>query len=556
MKYLFPALLSFALLACQNESSPSNDSTSNSDSTATAVSNELATVALTDVLPPLEYELHDVKSNQESEIVLNSGVRITIPKDAFVDEYGNPVGGSVTLKIGDMTSMAAILKSGIRMDATMENGEQGIFQTAGMISIDAEGLEIAPGKSIEIDFPAESADNNYPLWKLNEETNEWEKVAATTEVTRATPATLEKDTSATPQSNRNNTVLYFDEFGGPYTLTPSSWLSFEGWQAPTPVPYNVRDEYQINVNFARLRGSLPEFNDLRPLYFKATSPSSMHNSKTMPLTNVGIRRGNGNHYDLYSVLPNEDTIFIKVKWTYTPQQKDLVEDYLRTIETYTSLGDEFNEISKYVASEYPDSYDDVLFNQMRDELERKIEDSRSLSYKELSLSFLSSLANYRSYVKNWDDAQRERAEAAQYAEDRQNTANAVLQTLEESSEQFRSARIFAFGVYNCDRFFTDERNLFTLDFQSDNEPCDIYEFRLIDLENRSIFYYTPDYARKEDTYAMSKNKEYFVIGLSLTGDAYLGKINTSDFTQDGTNRINLESTKDKKAIESFLNDLR
>ena len=134
------------------------------------------------VQPPIENEApvfsnYTVKTETSSVLEYDSGTRIKVPSNAFIDKNGNLVKGKVDIKFREFTNPIDIYLSGIPM--TVEQGNQKeFFQSAGMVEIRASqnGEEVFPnpdGEMIKIEITSSQLGNNFQLYNLDESTGEW-----------------------------------------------------------------------------------------------------------------------------------------------------------------------------------------------------------------------------------------------------------------------------------------------------------------------------------------------------------------------------------------------
>ncbi len=128
---------------------------------------------------------HPVNANVQGKVVKGdagkeirfthpSGTEIVIPANSLVDQNGKPIEGEVEIEYTEYKDHAEVFSSGLPM---MHNGDA--FASAGMFEIRAnqngQPVDVAPGKSIEMDFAMGATDYDYNFYVLNEETGNWEE---------------------------------------------------------------------------------------------------------------------------------------------------------------------------------------------------------------------------------------------------------------------------------------------------------------------------------------------------------------------------------------------
>lgn len=133
------------------------------------------------VKPPIEtLKIPNTSFQMESEaggsVITESGTKIDIPQDAFIDADGKAVTGPITLSYREFKTPIDILLSGIPM--TYDSG--GIvnqFQSAGMFELYAsqnnKELSLKPGKTIEMKFVSTDTSNTYNFYQYSEKDSNW-----------------------------------------------------------------------------------------------------------------------------------------------------------------------------------------------------------------------------------------------------------------------------------------------------------------------------------------------------------------------------------------------
>ncbi|MBD3636861.1 MAG: hypothetical protein HUJ25_05910 [Crocinitomicaceae bacterium] len=132
---------------------------------------------LKSIHPPLEnanvpVEEMEVNNDQEYQVVMESGSFIDIPKDAFVDENGELITSPVKLQYREFHDPTEFLVSGIPMALSGDENGVEIFESAGMIEINAtaDGKPVFPNEDNPVLIGMGSnVDGNYPLYKFEEE---------------------------------------------------------------------------------------------------------------------------------------------------------------------------------------------------------------------------------------------------------------------------------------------------------------------------------------------------------------------------------------------------
>lgn len=151
--------------------------------------------------PPLEtirpeYISRKVSPRKGQILEFESGSRLTIPAEAFVDEQGKAVEGEVEIKYREFHDYVDFFLAGIPMTYDSA-GTQYTLESAGMIEIyaeqDGKKVFLHPEKNLnvelvsEISVPSLNVPPDFNIYKLNEEERRWE-FRARDEIRFAEPA--------------------------------------------------------------------------------------------------------------------------------------------------------------------------------------------------------------------------------------------------------------------------------------------------------------------------------------------------------------------------------
>lgn len=154
-------------------------------------------------IPGLEVPIRtfEVSATEKSTIALPNGGSITFPANAFVDEAGKSLSGTVQIEWQEFHSLTDILFSGIPM-AYDSAGVQSALQSGGMFTINGtqndKPVEIAPNKSVAVNLASNNAQEQFNFYSLDEKSGTWsyETTAnATPNPNAKQDATVETDNS-------------------------------------------------------------------------------------------------------------------------------------------------------------------------------------------------------------------------------------------------------------------------------------------------------------------------------------------------------------------------
>jgi hypothetical protein len=131
--------------------------------------------------PPLEgvnvtYTTYKVSAEKGGTLDFKTGSRIIIPKNAFADANGKIIKGEIELRYREFHDAADFFVSGIPMTYDSA-GVRYQFESAGMIEMlayqNGEQVNMASGKSINVEMASDYKGTEYNLYKLDTVKNNW-----------------------------------------------------------------------------------------------------------------------------------------------------------------------------------------------------------------------------------------------------------------------------------------------------------------------------------------------------------------------------------------------
>ncbi|MCR9171303.1 MAG: hypothetical protein NXI10_02340 [bacterium] len=175
MKHVSLILAAFILITACSEQSTTNPIQENRQNSALKDNKVQALIGATFLTLAQTFR---IIHNKRHTIRTDEGTRIEVPENAFVyKDDGKPVEGEVELEFSEYSNRGEIIASDITMVHTKENGEEEVFESAGMFEIsasqDGRELELAEGKEIKVEL-ATDVDGPFDFWQLNEEGTNWE----------------------------------------------------------------------------------------------------------------------------------------------------------------------------------------------------------------------------------------------------------------------------------------------------------------------------------------------------------------------------------------------
>ncbi|MBO6517840.1 MAG: hypothetical protein JJ975_14945 [Bacteroidia bacterium] len=158
------------LIAC-NQANHSNEKT-----TVTTQEKEakfLRTKPSTSLAVGCQSDVFDVAKG--AQINYETGAKVIVPENAFVDEDGNPVTGEVKLEFTELNDAASIIASGIPMCIEID-GKTEYMESGGMFEINAKQqgkkLKLASGKHIEVQT-MNNKPGDFNFYTFNAEEGKW-----------------------------------------------------------------------------------------------------------------------------------------------------------------------------------------------------------------------------------------------------------------------------------------------------------------------------------------------------------------------------------------------
>ncbi|MCW3072211.1 MAG: hypothetical protein JWO44_2101 [Bacteroidetes bacterium] len=133
------------------------------------------------IAPPINgldipYTSFKVNAEKGAALDFKTGSKLNVPKDAFVDENGKPVKGDVELRYREFHDAADFFVSGIPMTYDSA-GVRYQFESAGMMEMlaykDGKPVNMAPGKTINVELASAYKGTEYNLYKLDTLKNNW-----------------------------------------------------------------------------------------------------------------------------------------------------------------------------------------------------------------------------------------------------------------------------------------------------------------------------------------------------------------------------------------------
>jgi hypothetical protein len=125
----------------------------------------------------IPYQYFEVDPKVDNVIVTASGTTIRVPKNAFLDEAGNPITSKVKLEYREFRNPLDFYVAGIPMELN-KNGEDKVFVSGGMFEINATkdknaSVFVNPDNKIKVDLLSTSKSKDFNVYDLDAATNSW-----------------------------------------------------------------------------------------------------------------------------------------------------------------------------------------------------------------------------------------------------------------------------------------------------------------------------------------------------------------------------------------------
>ena len=169
-------LLVNVLLSCQRETKTAETYLPNDTKEETAIC-EASNRTRPFPNIPTDYETFTVNPQKGIEWISEKGTIIRVPKNALVDENGNPIEGEVVFKLNEMRDMVDVFLSGVPMTYD-SNGVVQHFESAGMFELRAEldgkPVFVNPKNPITVDFASENDVDKFNIYQYDKKQGRWD----------------------------------------------------------------------------------------------------------------------------------------------------------------------------------------------------------------------------------------------------------------------------------------------------------------------------------------------------------------------------------------------
>jgi hypothetical protein len=146
---------------------------------------------------------YTINTAADTVLLHSTGSVLVIPQDAFVDEQGRDVSGTVQLNYREFHDHTDIILSGIPMMYDSA-GQQSLFESAGMFEIGAtqngKPLKLKPGREIKVNMISTNSDSTFNYYTLDTTARRWIQVESLTQKDRTPAPVFVSATVRTPDA--------------------------------------------------------------------------------------------------------------------------------------------------------------------------------------------------------------------------------------------------------------------------------------------------------------------------------------------------------------------
>ena len=177
-------IIIFAVILYSYKSCRNIDNTIEGENISLDIDSTIINIRKSLVTPPIsnldiKKTYYSVNSKNDTSLNYESGSKISIPKNAFLDEKGNLIDGKVKIEYREFSNAFDIYLGGIPMEFDSA-GESMVFETAGMFEINATSnnkpVYVNPENKITIDMNSFEKGNQYNLYQLDTLSGKWTNI--------------------------------------------------------------------------------------------------------------------------------------------------------------------------------------------------------------------------------------------------------------------------------------------------------------------------------------------------------------------------------------------
>jgi len=369
--------------------------------------------------PPLAgcnvpYTIYKVFAEKGATLDFKTSSKIEIPKNAFADKNGKPLKGEVELRYREFHDAVDFFVSGIPMTYDSA-GVKYQFESAGMMELlayqNGEQVNMAPGKSVNIQLASDYKGTEYNLYELDTLKNNW--------------SCLGKDKVVAEKAHSVKSIVAKVD-SAKYPVTVKQTPEYKAVEAKKG---EVQKEKEIKIAALPKPGAEPKKPNL------TTKGKYAFNIEVDPKEYPELAIYKGLLFEVGDENKNFDNSMYKITWdeAIVKEGNKKGENYLLTLKKGARKHDLFvypvfeGENYEKAMKDYQDTF--VKYNVTLDK--RKAEE------KQIEIDYQARLAALK---KEQEQIERRWAEAEKNS----------FKTMDTQQKVYRMFAINKFGTYNCD----------------------------------------------------------------------------------------------------------
>lgn len=431
----------------------------------------------------IEYEKYTVNADKGAALKYKTGSMLKIPKNAFVNEQGNPVKGDVEIRYREFHDPVDFFVSGIPMKYDSAGNEYH-FESAGMLEMlafkDGKPVFMNPEKKVDVELATKDDGTRYNLYELDTVNKNWD-YKGKDKVKKENPQDYKTYSSADSISAPISPQQIKAEQLAKEVETIKKEIAKIEKEKPVEPRKADAKKYHFNIDFDPKE--FPELTVYKEVKFE-----------------VGVENR------------NFSSKFYNIAW----ESVTLSENKTQTNYTMTLI--KGKEKYNFVVSPVFDgkNYEKAVqehkqkFQQYQTKLETRKADEKK-KQEEYERQLIKFKEEQAALEKKWKEEEEKR-----------------MASMQTQDRIFRVFQINGFGIWNCDdpRGLPKGAALIASYQDKKNNKLNPYTVYLVERNRNGIFSYSPYYNQRFSFNPKSKN-----IAWTVTGNNKLAVFNEDDFAK-------------------------
>lgn len=451
------------------------------------------------VNPPLKelnvaHKEFKIDADKGGDLSYETGSKIHIPEQAFVDAKGNPIEGEVEIKYREFHNPAEVILSGIPMHYDSA-GTQYHFESAGMLEIlaykDNEPVYLKSGKQIQMEMASFRTGSQYNLYQLDTNQRNWVYKG------KDQIMEIEKIMDEVREVGQCDTVAAKKVIAALEKEREQLMREIKNVEEKMPVEPKMANtsRYRFNIDFEK--EEFPELDVYKGLYFEIGEENKNFNPNLASVTweDMLLEQGEiGQNYKLTLTKGAESHTFVVYPVFEGKDYEKAKAEYDRKFEEYNKTLTSRKEEEKRKQEEFV-------------QLQKKLEAERIARKEQWERERKAQDEEYERMKVEWE-AKRVEMEK-QWAEEKRKREEAMA----NSQKVYRAFAINSLGAWNCD----NPRNLpkgaqIAAQFSNQKgEEIIFSQVMLVDLKRNAYFTYYSHYFGK---FQFDPKAENILVGIT------------------------------------------